>query len=107
MRLLRDVLTCHDASVIPLDARQADYSRVGLQHTHVHTSFRVHDTDAGNVSYRNFSRCSVTPINFKLTTQCFSTHADAVRQVENQFFTYALDARTVDLSSYYYFISVA
>ena len=29
MSLLRDVLTCHDASVIPLDARQADYSRVG------------------------------------------------------------------------------
>lgn len=28
MSLLRDVLTCHDASVIPLDARQADYSRI-------------------------------------------------------------------------------
>ncbi|PFX23787.1 conserved oligomeric Golgi complex subunit 6-like [Stylophora pistillata] len=28
MSLLRDVLTCHDASVIPLDARQADYARI-------------------------------------------------------------------------------
>ena len=28
MSLLKDVLTSHDASVIPLDARQADYSRV-------------------------------------------------------------------------------
>ncbi|KAL9964607.1 hypothetical protein ACROYT_G028269 [Oculina patagonica] len=28
MSLLRDVLTSHDASVIPLDARQADYSRI-------------------------------------------------------------------------------
>ena len=30
MSLLRDVLTSHDASVIPLDARQADYSRVSF-----------------------------------------------------------------------------
>ena len=30
MGLLKDVLTCHDASVIPLDARQADYSRVSI-----------------------------------------------------------------------------
>ncbi|XP_068689707.1 conserved oligomeric Golgi complex subunit 6-like isoform X1 [Montipora capricornis] len=28
MSLLKDVLTSHDASVIPLDARQADYSRI-------------------------------------------------------------------------------
>ncbi|KAK2573270.1 Conserved oligomeric Golgi complex subunit 6 [Acropora cervicornis] len=28
MGLLKDVLTCHDASVIPLDARKADYSRI-------------------------------------------------------------------------------
>ena len=31
MSLLKDVLTSHDASVIPLDARQADYSRVSLK----------------------------------------------------------------------------
>ena len=30
MSLLKDVLTCHDASVIPLDARKADYSRVSI-----------------------------------------------------------------------------
>ena len=30
MSLLKDVLTSHDASVIPLDARQADYSRVSV-----------------------------------------------------------------------------
>ena len=30
MSLLKDVLTSHDASVIPLDARQADYSRVSF-----------------------------------------------------------------------------
>lgn len=30
MGLLKDVLTCHDASVIPLDARKADYSRVSI-----------------------------------------------------------------------------
>ena len=31
MSLLKDVLASHDASVIPLDARQADYSRVSLK----------------------------------------------------------------------------
>ncbi|XP_068733799.1 conserved oligomeric Golgi complex subunit 6-like isoform X2 [Montipora capricornis] len=39
MSLLKDVLTSHDASVIPLDARQADYSRMcNMSASHLNAS---------------------------------------------------------------------
>ena len=41
MSLLKDVLTSHDASVIPLDARQADYSRVSVNRKTVVLRWRV------------------------------------------------------------------
>lgn len=66
LSLLREVLASHDSSVVPLDARQADFAQVSSSATWLYYNYNI------LTIFECFCHCLVIPRLYLLTVLCFS-----------------------------------
>lgn len=75
LALLREVLASHDSSVIPLDARQADFAQVKVEHQ---TRFIGREAGVGGIKY--FPGTYFNLISLSINYVTFSSQKDVYQK---------------------------